>query len=219
MQDSLVAASAEFQGEIFFGFDEFAVYEGVDAIEHLIRVFGVDFSAGDEIYIIEVSGVAPDIFLRVAFFDLLQESCEFFLVLWLEGFAAEEGKSLDICRFECFEDLCFYFFGVWIAVIEIPGFGIEASFAVMSASGYKKADPDAGSICDIVIFDCSVIHIFILSFFSSWQDYSAVHSYSSYNYSKSRPKINYYCPPVKHDSNHSGGLLTPPNAVISAATI
>ena len=180
MQDSLVAASAEFQGEIFFGFDEFAVYEGVDAIEHLIRVFGVDFSAGDEIYIIEVSGVAPDIFLWVAFFDLLQESCEFFLVLWLEGFAAEEGKSLDICRFECFEDLCFYFFGVWIAVIEIPGFGIEASFAVMSASGYKKADPDAGSICDIVIFDCSVIHIFILSFFSSWQDYSAVHSYSSY---------------------------------------
>ena len=112
MQDSLVAASAEFQGEIFFGFDEFAVYEGVDAIEHLIRVFGVDFSAGDEIYIIEVSGVAPDIFLRVAFFDLLQESCEFFLVLWLEGFAAEEGKSLDICRFECFEDLCFNFFGV-----------------------------------------------------------------------------------------------------------
>ena len=180
MQDSLVAASAEFQGEIFFGFDELAVYEGVDAGEHLARVFGVDFSAGDEIYIIEISGVAPDIFLRVAFFDLLQESCEFFLVLWLEGFAAQEGKSLDICRFECFEDLCFYFFGVWIAVIEIPGFGIEASFAVMSASGYKKADPDAGSICDIVIFDCSVIHIFILSFFSSWQDYSAVHSYSSY---------------------------------------
>ena len=99
MQDSLVAASAEFQGEIFFGFDEFAVYEGVDAIEHLIRVFGVDFSTVDEVYIIEVSGVAPDIFLWVAFFDLLQESCEFFLVLWLEGFAAQKGKSLDVCRF------------------------------------------------------------------------------------------------------------------------
>lgn len=99
MQDSLVAASAEFQGEIFFGFDELAVYEGIDTGEHLVSVFGVDFSAGDEIYIIEVSGVAPDIFLRVAFFDLLQESCEFFLILWLEGFAAEEGKSLDVCGF------------------------------------------------------------------------------------------------------------------------
>ena len=52
------------------------------------------------------------------------------------------------------------------AVIEIPGLGIEASFAMMPASGYEKADPDAGSICDIVIFDCSVIHIFILPFFS-----------------------------------------------------
>ena len=88
MKDSLVAASAEFQGEIFFGFDELAVYEGIDTGEHLASVFGVDFSAGDEVYIIEISGVAPDIFLRVAFFDLLQESCEFFLVFWLEGFAA-----------------------------------------------------------------------------------------------------------------------------------
>mgnify|MGYP001709561216 FL=1 len=166
MKDSLVAASAEFQGEIFFGFDELAVYEGIDTGEHLVSVFGVDFSAVDEVYIIEISGVAPDIFLRVAFFDLLQESCEFFLILWLEGFAAQERKSLNVCRFECFEDLCFYFFGIWIAVIEIPGLGIEASFAMMPAAGYEKADPDAGSICDIVIFDCSVIHIFILPFFS-----------------------------------------------------
>ena len=180
MKDSLVAASAEFQGEIFFSFDELAVYEGIDTGEHLVSVFGVDFSAGDEVYIIEISGVAPDIFLRVAFFDLLQESCEFFLILWLEGFAAQERKSLNVCRFECFEDLCFNFFGVWISVIEIPGFGIEASFAVMPAAGYEKTDPDACSICDIVIFDYSVIHIFILPFFSSWQDYSAVHSYSSY---------------------------------------
>ena len=67
MKDSLVAASAEFQGEIFFGFDELAVYEGIDTGEHLVSVFGVDFSAGDEVYIIEISGVAPDIFLRVAF--------------------------------------------------------------------------------------------------------------------------------------------------------
>lgn len=166
VKDSLVAASAEFQGEIFFGFDELAVYEGIDTGEHLVSVFGVDFSAGDEVYIIEISGVAPDIFLRVAFFDLLQESCELFLVLRLKGFSTEEGKSLDICRFKCFEDLCFYFFGIWIAVIEIPGLGIEASFAMMPAAGYEKADPDAGSICDIVIFDCSVIHIFILPFFS-----------------------------------------------------
>ena len=51
MKDSLVAASAEFQGEIFFGFDELAVYEGIDTGEHLVSVFGVDFSAGDEVYI------------------------------------------------------------------------------------------------------------------------------------------------------------------------
>ena len=57
MKDSLVAASAEFQGEIFFGFDELAVYEGIDTGEHLVSVFGVDFSAGDEVYIIEISGV------------------------------------------------------------------------------------------------------------------------------------------------------------------
>lgn len=56
--------------------------------EHLVSVFGVDFSAGDEVYIIEISGVAPDIFLRVAFFDLLQESGKLFLILRLEGFAA-----------------------------------------------------------------------------------------------------------------------------------
>ena len=148
MQDSLVAASAEFQGEIFFGFDELAVYKGIDAGEHLVSVFGVDFSARDEVYIIEISGVAPDIFLRVAFFDLLQESCEFFLILWLEGFAAQERKSLNVCRFECFEDLCFNFFGVWISVIEIPGFGIEASFAVMPAAGYEKTDPDLSIIAN-----------------------------------------------------------------------
>ena len=92
MKGSLVAASAEFQGEIFFGFDELAVYEGIDTGEHLVSVFGVDFSAGDEVYIIEISGVAPDIFLRVAFFDLLQESCEFFLILRLKGFSTEEGN-------------------------------------------------------------------------------------------------------------------------------
>ena len=74
MKDSLVAASAEFQGEIFFGFDELAVYEGIDTGEHLVSVFGVDFSAGDEVYIIEISGVAPDIFLRVAFFGNLSRT-------------------------------------------------------------------------------------------------------------------------------------------------
>ena len=48
MKDSLVAASAEFQGEIFFGFDELAVYEGIDTGEHLVSVLpsGVSITAG-----------------------------------------------------------------------------------------------------------------------------------------------------------------------------
>ena len=41
MQDSLVAASAEFQGEIFFGFDELAVYEGIDTGASILSVYSV----------------------------------------------------------------------------------------------------------------------------------------------------------------------------------
>ena len=80
VKDSLVAASAEFQGEIIFSASMNSPSTRVSIqASNLVSVFGVDFSAGDEVYIIEISGVAPDIFLRVAFFDLLQESCEFFL--------------------------------------------------------------------------------------------------------------------------------------------
>ncbi len=64
MKDSLVAASANPRVKIFFGFDELAVDEGIDTGEHLVSVFGVDFSAWDRFNIIEISGVAPDIFLR-----------------------------------------------------------------------------------------------------------------------------------------------------------
>ena len=158
MQDSLVAASAEFQGEIFFGFDELAVYKGIDAGEHLVSVFGVDFSARDEVYIIEISGVAPDIFLRVAFFDLLQESCEFFLILWLEGFAAQHGQAVDKGLVQLGENLPLRVGGEGPAEVEVPGLGLEAVGAVVGAAGDEQRHPDSGSVGDITFFQGSVVH-------------------------------------------------------------
>lgn len=42
--------------------------------------------------------------------------------------------------------------------MEVPGLRLEASFAVVPASGYEKRDTDARAIGDVYRLDFAVIH-------------------------------------------------------------
>ena len=83
---------------------------------------------------------------------------QFHLILRLERFPSEQSESLNEVRIQRIQYFRFRLFCVWLSIVEIPGLLIKTSLAVMPAAGYKQADSDARSVCDVAFFYISVIH-------------------------------------------------------------
>ena len=89
MQNSLIAAPSELEGEIFQFLDKLSVYQNVDAGEHPVCKRSVDLASGHHIFVKKISTVTPDGFIRKGTPDLFQKLCQNRLILWLEWLAAE----------------------------------------------------------------------------------------------------------------------------------
>ena len=147
-----LTAAPEPQLQIFFLQMEFPVHQNIGKIQNLFCDFPGAQLACQNILLKIVTGVAPDGFVRIEFLEFFHHPQHVRLVFRLKGFAAQYGKSFDKIVVAGPQQFVQHFPGKGFSVIEIPGFRIEASPAVMTAAADKQRDTDAGTVSDIVAF-------------------------------------------------------------------
>ena len=105
-----------------------------------------------------VSRVSPYVLLRKLCPDPAQEKNQLPLVFRFERISAEKAESLNVIRGKGFQNPVCGFLCIPFPEGEVPGFFIEASGTVVSASGDKQRHPAAGPVGNIEVLDISVIH-------------------------------------------------------------
>ena len=73
MQDPLVAAASEGKGNVFQCFYKFTIYKNIYTGKHFFCKWGIDLTSRDQIHIVEITGVAPDGFVRIGLANILQK--------------------------------------------------------------------------------------------------------------------------------------------------
>ena len=76
----------------------------------------------------------------------------------VQRFSAQQGQPVDIIWGKQRKQFALRLFIEWGAVGKAPGFRVETVMAVMSAAGDEKGNPYALSVCNITVFDCTVVH-------------------------------------------------------------
>ena len=115
--DALVLGAAEFEGEVLFFLDEFAVDDVVEAVEYSLRVLRPFFSVRHlQILVEKIAAPRPDVLSGERAFYFLEERGERLLVLLLERFPAKDGKPRYVRRREEREDFFFRLRGERLAV-------------------------------------------------------------------------------------------------------
>ena len=134
IDDALVAAAPELEGDVLFLPEEAAVHQNIDAAQEVVRHLAAGVGAILQQLILQPeAGEAPDILPGIAAADLPQEG-------------------------QLPEDLRLRLVGEGPAVAEVPGLGLEAVGAVVGAAGDEQRHPDSGSVGDITFFQGSVVH-------------------------------------------------------------
>ncbi len=80
------------------------------------------------------------------------------LVLHLARLAPQKGQAGYIVGGKFPKQVVFGCPGEGLSVIEIPGLGLEAIFAVVAAAGDEEGHPDPGAVGDVTGFDGAVVH-------------------------------------------------------------
>ena len=148
----LIAAAPEPQLQIFFFQMELPVHQNIGKIQNLFCNFPGAQLACQNILFKIVTGVAPDGFVRIEFLEFFHHTQHVRLVFRFKGFAAQNGKSFDKIVVASPQQFVQHFPGKGFSVIEIPGFRIEATPAVMTAAADEQRHPDTGAVSDIVAF-------------------------------------------------------------------
>ena len=170
MQDPLVAAASESKGNVFQGFYKFTIYKNIYTGKHFFCKWGIDFTSRDQIHIVEITGVAPDGFVRIGLADIFQKTCKNLLVLRLERLTAKKREAFYIRRLHKLYDGSVCCFCKGLSIIKVPGFGIEAAFTMMTAAGNKQAYTNAGAIGNVIWLNSTIMHD-IISFGTDSQFY------------------------------------------------
>ena len=162
VQDALVARPAEAQADVVLVLEEGAVHQHVDQAEHLVGDLTPGMAGLQQLGFVDVAGIAPDGLVGIEHPHIVQEGHQRPLVLRLEGFPAQQRKPVDVLRGQAAQDLVAHRLVKGLAVVKIPGHGVEAVGAVPPAARDKQARADAFPVGDITVFDRCVIHSRIL---------------------------------------------------------
>lgn len=159
IDDALVAAAPELEGDVLFLPEEAAVYQNINAVQEVVCHLAAGVGAILQQLILQPeAGEAPDILPGIAAADLPQEGQQVTLVPGLEGLATQHRQSADEGLVQLPEDLRLRLVGEGPTVAEVPGLGLEAVGAVVGAAGDEQRHPDSGSVGDITFFQGSVVH-------------------------------------------------------------
>lgn len=159
IDDALVAATPELEGDVLFLPEEAAVHQNIDAAQEVVRHLAAGVGAILQQLILQPeAGEAPDILPGIAAADLPQEGQQVALVPGLKWLTAQHRQSADEGLVQLPEDLRLRLVGEGPAVAEVPGLGLEAVGAVVGAAGDEQRHPDSGSVGDITFFQGSVVH-------------------------------------------------------------
>ena len=159
VQQTLVAAAAEAQGDVVFGLHESAVHQHIQQCQQLVGHLaprGTGLFAGK--LFPSVAGIAPHRFGRVQRLEVAHKGQQLPLVLRLKGFAAQQGEPGDIVRLAGGKYLVAHGLIKGLTVGKVPCHGVEAARTVVAAAGYKNAGAHPGAVGDIVILDVCVVH-------------------------------------------------------------
>ena len=158
VDQALIFGAAECKADVFLSLDKFPINEDIDQGKHLIRAFAPSAAFGQKIRFQGVAGIAPDCFTGILRTDFFQERNKRPLVIRFKRFSAQQGQSVDIIWGKQRKQFALHLFIEWGAVGKAPGFWVETVMAVMSATGDEKGNPHALSVCNITVFDCTVVH-------------------------------------------------------------
>ena len=137
MQDTLVPGAPEPQRYVFFFFDKRSVHQHIDCSQHPAGNLTMFSAAGrKQVFFQNISGIAPDIFLRECSFYPFQKRRQTPLVFFFKGFASQNRQPADIIWRQCRKDFGFCIRGEFPAVTKIPSLGIKTSFATVPATGH-----------------------------------------------------------------------------------
>jgi len=114
---------------------------------------------GEQVTVYAITGVAPDILVRIGLLDPPQKLRDLALVLRLERLSPQAGKSLDIVMIHGVYNKSFLFLRVGLAVTEVPGVRLKATGTAIATAGDKETDPHARAVGDVPILDISVVHM------------------------------------------------------------
>lgn len=159
IDDALVAAAPELEGDVLFLPEKAAVHQNIDAAQEVVRYLAAGVGAIPQQLVLQPeAGEAPDILPGIAAADLPQEGQQVTLVPGLEGLATQHRQSADEGLVQLPEDLRFRLVGEGLAVAEVPCLGLKAVGAVVGAAGDEQRHPDSGSVGDITFFQGSIVH-------------------------------------------------------------
>ena len=164
VQQALVGAAPETQGNIILRLDEGPVHQHVQQGQQGIG--GLAPAAGGLLaqQLLEgVARVAPDRFAGVQRLEVADEGQQLPLVGRLHRLAPQQGQPRDVVGLAGGEDLVAHLFGERGAVAEVPGHFVETAGAPVGASRHKQAGAHAGTVGDVAIFDVGVIHGLLLA--------------------------------------------------------
>ena len=159
IDDALVAAAPELEGDVLFLPEEAAVHQNINAAQEVVCHLAAGVGAIlQQLVLQSETGEAPDILPGIAAADLPQEGQQVTLVPGLEGLATQHRQSADEGFVQLPENLRLRLVGEGPAVAEVPGLGLEAVGAVVGAAGDEQRHPHPGSVGDITFFQGSVVH-------------------------------------------------------------
>ena len=159
IDDALVAAATELEGDVLFLPEEAAVYQNINAVQEVVCHLAAGVGAIlQQLVLQSETGEAPDILPGLAAADLPQEGQQVPLVPRLEGLATQHRQAIDEGLVQLTEDLRLRLVGEGPAVAEVPGLGLEAVGAVVGAAGDEQRHPHSGSVGNITFFQGSVVH-------------------------------------------------------------
>ena len=160
IQQALVGAAAEAQGDVMLGLNEAAIDQNIQQLQKFVGDFapgGAGFPAGQ--LLPSVAGIAPDRFVRVECLEVADEGQKLPLIFRLHRLAAQQGQARDVVRLAGSKDFIPDGFIKRFAVSKVPSDLIEAAGTMMAAARDEHAGTDAGAVCDVIIFDGCVIHM------------------------------------------------------------
>ena len=131
------------------------IQQGEEFIRHLAPAPGGRFPGE---HLPSEAGVAPDGFSGQFLPHPAEEGHQPPLVFSLPRLAPQEGEAVYKVGLQFLNDVVLHLFGEGVPVIEVPGLGLEAVFAVVPAAGHEQGYPDPHPVGNVPGLDVTVVH-------------------------------------------------------------